>query len=379
MRDLARLELDGHRDLGVEAHGAVRLDAAAETAHGADPAVVELAADAADGEAGGLAERGADGTDACGPGRRSRCRRARAVARGWRSRRSRPGRTGAGSPPSGRRSASAGGDGPSRRTTPGRAGRRSGPSPGGTGAARGCRSAGCGRCRRGRRARSAPPTSAPAGRRRCARGAADRRATACPRGRCRGRRRASARSAATSSAAIALRACSRSIGIRPIAGNSRRVVHESMYSALPMKNARRGIDCSRATESKNEMWLAATITPPVRRHLVAALDADPGEPVVEGRGDGLDDAVEPLGLLRRRHPPGHGRDVTRRRGCRWLRHQSLSSIGIARWWRPSSTVFVSAAVPNLAADVVDGVVEGAAGVAVEGQGELDRHRRRRGC
>lgn len=62
---------------------------------------------------------------------------------------------------------------------------------------------------------------------------------------------------------MALRACSRSIGINPMAGNSRRVVQESMYSALPMKNARRGMDCRRATESKNEMWLAATMTPPV--------------------------------------------------------------------------------------------------------------------
>ena len=97
-------------------------------------------------------------------------------------------------------------------------------------------------------------------------------------------------SAATSSAAIALRACSRSIGIRPIAGNSRRVVHESMYSALPMKNARRGIDCSRATESKNEMWLAATITPPCARHVVAADDAHPGQPAVQRRRDRLDDA-----------------------------------------------------------------------------------------
>ena len=39
-------------------------------------------------------------------------------------------------------------------------------------------------------------------------------------------------------------------------------VHDCMYSALPRKNARRGIDCNRATESKNEMWLAATIAPP---------------------------------------------------------------------------------------------------------------------
>ena len=143
-----------------------------------------------------------------------------------------------------------------------RAARRSARRPGGTGAARGRRWAGCARCRRARPARSARPTSAPAGRRRCAPCAAGRRATACPPGRCRARRPARSTSAATSSAAIALRACSRSIGIRPIAGNSRRVVHESMYSALPMKNARRGIDCSRATESKNEMWLAATITPP---------------------------------------------------------------------------------------------------------------------
>src|SRR5215203_2984569 len=68
--------------------------------------------------------------------------------------------------------------------------------------------------------------------------------------------------AATSRAAIALRAWSRSMGMRPIAGNSRRVVHDSMYSALPMKNARRGIDWRSATESKKEMWFAATITPP---------------------------------------------------------------------------------------------------------------------
>ena len=88
----------------------------------ADAAVVELAAHAVDGEAGRLGERRARRRRACAPGRRSRCRRARAAARGWRSRRSPPGARAGGSPPSGRRSASAGGAGSSRRTTRGSSG-----------------------------------------------------------------------------------------------------------------------------------------------------------------------------------------------------------------------------------------------------------------
>src|SRR5829696_2549944 len=68
--------------------------------------------------------------------------------------------------------------------------------------------------------------------------------------------------AATSSAATAWRAWSRSSGIIPMAGKSLALNADFMYSALPRKNVRRGIDWMRATESKNEMWLGATITPP---------------------------------------------------------------------------------------------------------------------
>jgi len=49
----------------------------------------------------------------------------------------------------------------------------------------------------------------------------------------------------------------------PIAGKSVRVFQLSRYSALPMKLIRRGSTASRKAESRNDRWLAATMTGPV--------------------------------------------------------------------------------------------------------------------
>ena len=209
--------------------------------------------------------------------------------------------------------------------------------PRGTVVAPGHRSAGCGRCRRCRRARSVRPTSGPAGRRRCGPCAAVRPVTSCPPGRCRVRRRGAARRRrppARPSPCAPARARS---GSGPSPGTAGGSSTSSMYSALPMKNARRGIDCSRATESKNEMWLAATITPPCRGTLSLSTTRTRVSPRYSGVVIALITPVRPLRLL----PPGHGAEpsATRPATIRTAVAAVRSRLGARRLPPPPSTAW----------------------------------------